>query len=100
MSEGLFTGACGHGMHLPDDLCGFEPVGAAGQPITPGSTSRGAYVTNLYNQTLPLIRFEVTDEVTVLDGACACGSALTRIGDLVSRGSGSRRRIHQAVDRD
>ena len=28
MSEGVFTGACGQSMHLPDDLCIVEPIGA------------------------------------------------------------------------
>ena len=43
------------------------------------------YVTNLYNAVLPLIRFDVTDEVTVLDGPCRCGSAFGRIADPLGR---------------
>jgi phenylacetate-CoA ligase len=85
MSEGVFAGFCGHGSHLPDDLCVFEPVGADGRPIPPGVPSERVYVTNLYNHALPLIRFEVTDEVTVVDGTCPCGSAFRRIADPQGR---------------
>jgi len=85
MSEGVFAGFCGHGTHLPDDLCVFEPVGDDGRPVPPGVPSQRVYVTNLYNHALPLIRFEVTDEVTVLEEPCPCGSAFRRIADPQGR---------------
>ena len=68
MSEGVFTGFCGDGIHLPDDLCIFEPVDADGRPVGPGALSHRVLVTNLYNHTQPLIRYEVTDQVTLIDG--------------------------------
>ena len=68
MSEGVFTGCCGHSIHLPDDLCIFEPIDAHGQPVGPGVLSHRVLVTNLYNHTQPLIRYEVTDQVTLIDG--------------------------------
>lgn len=70
MSEGLFAGCCGHGIHLPDDLCLIEPVDAAGRPAAPGAPSQRIYITNLYNHALPLIRFEVTDELTEAEPNC------------------------------
>jgi phenylacetate-CoA ligase len=85
MSEGIFAGFCGAASHLPDDLCLFEPVDAAGHPVPVGSPSQRVYVTNLYNLALPLIRYEVTDEVTVLDGSCPCGSSFRRIADPQGR---------------
>ena len=85
MSEGLTAGYCGYGSHLPDDLCLLEPVGVDGLPVEDGATSAKVYVTNLYNRVLPLIRFEVTDEVAVLDEPCACGSAFRRIADPLGR---------------
>jgi phenylacetate-coenzyme A ligase PaaK-like adenylate-forming protein len=39
----------------------------------------------LLNPTLPLIRYEITDQVTVLEGACGCGSAHRRIDDVRGR---------------
>ncbi len=43
------------------------------------------YITNLYNHTQPLIRFEVPDALTVVEGPCACGSAHRRIDGLTGR---------------
>ena len=85
MSEGMFTGSCGHSVHLPDDLCIIEPVDADGRPVAPGVLSHRILVTNLYNHTQPLIRYEVTDQVTVIDGPCPCGSSLRRIQDPQGR---------------
>lgn len=75
MSEGMFARSCGHSLHLPDDLCIVEPAGADGRPARRGEASRSIYLTNLYNHVLPLIRFEVPDEVMLLDRPCHCGSA-------------------------
>jgi phenylacetate-coenzyme A ligase PaaK-like adenylate-forming protein len=85
MTEGLFSGFCGHGSHLPDDLCLLEPVSADGTAVEEGATSAKVYVTNLYNTVLPLIRFEVTDEIAVLEGPCRCGCAFRRIADPLGR---------------
>ncbi len=85
MSEGVFTGACGQSMHLPDDLCIVETTGSGRQPADVGETASGVLITNLYNPLLPLIRYEVSDELSVLDGACGCGSAMTRIADPLGR---------------
>lgn len=85
MSEGAFAGACSHGLHLPDDLCIIEAVDAEGRPVTPGERSHRLYVTNLYNHTLPLIRYEVTDELTLLDDPCPCGCAMRRVEDPQGR---------------
>ena len=85
MSEGLFVSYCGHGIHLPDDLCLLEAVGADGAELPAGVTSDRCYVTNLYNTVLPLIRFEVTDQVTVLPRPCPCGSIFRRVADPQGR---------------
>lgn len=85
MSEGLFGGSCPHAIHLPDDLCLVELIDAGGQPARPGTPSERIYVTNLYNHVLPLIRFEVTDELTLLEGDCPCRSGLRRIADPQGR---------------
>ncbi len=75
----------GRGLHLNDDLVVVEPVDDAGRPVSPGQRSAKTYVTNLFNQVLPLVRFEVTDEVTVIEGPCACGSAHTWIEEVQGR---------------
>ena len=85
LSEGIFAGFCGHATHLPDDLCIFEPVDADGRPVAPGVRSAKVYVTNLYNLVQPLVRYEVTDEVTLFGGRCICGSVFQRIADPQGR---------------
>jgi phenylacetate-coenzyme A ligase PaaK-like adenylate-forming protein len=75
----------GPGIHLCDDLVIVEPVDLAGRPVPPRVRSDKIYVTAIANPTLPLIRFEITDQVTVLDRPCPCGSAHRLIADVQSR---------------
>lgn len=75
----------GAGLHLSDDLLIVEPVDASGRPVPAGVSSAKVLVTNLYNPALPLIRYEVTDEVVFLDDACPCGSAHRLVGDVHGR---------------
>lgn len=87
-TEGGPTGtSCGQGrgMHLSDDLLIVEAVDEAGRPVHPGERSAKVYLTNLYNPTIPLLRYELTDEVTLLSEACPCGSRHTRIADIQGR---------------
>jgi phenylacetate-CoA ligase len=79
---GCFRGA---GMHLSDDQVIVEAVDVDGKPVPPGVRSAKVYVTNLINPLLPLIRYEISDEVTVLDEPCRCGSAFTRVADIQGR---------------
>jgi phenylacetate-coenzyme A ligase PaaK-like adenylate-forming protein len=77
----------GPGLHLSDDLMIVEPVDANGQPVPPGTRSDKIYLTNLYNPLLPLIRFEITDQIILLDETepCPCGTAHRRIADVEGR---------------
>ncbi len=84
--EGAYAFTCRAGaLHLPDDLVIVEPVDLAGRPVAPGEPAAKLYLTNLYNHTQPLIRFEIADGLTLLEGVCACGSAHRRIADLTGR---------------
>jgi phenylacetate-CoA ligase len=56
-----------------------------GRTVPAGERSAKVYLTNLYNRTLPLIRYEITDEVTVLPEPCPCRSAHRRIADIQGR---------------
>jgi phenylacetate-CoA ligase len=69
-------------MHLADDLVIVEPVDEHGDPVPPGVRSDRVYLTNLFNLVMPLIRYEITDPVTAINGPCACGSAHRRIADI------------------
>jgi phenylacetate-coenzyme A ligase PaaK-like adenylate-forming protein len=75
----------GAGMHLCDDLVIVEPVDHAGRRVGAGVRSDKIYLTAICNPTLPLIRFEMTDQVELLDAACPCGSAHRLIADVEGR---------------
>jgi phenylacetate-coenzyme A ligase PaaK-like adenylate-forming protein len=79
--------SCGYGpgLHLADDLVIVEPVDHEGRPVKPGNRSDKLFVTNLFNPTLPLIRYEITDEITLTGEACPCGSAHRLIEDPQGR---------------
>lgn len=86
-TEGLMGASCSaeRGIHLNDDVCIVEPVDGAGHPVPAGERAEKVYLTNLYNLAMPLIRYELTDEVTVLDEPCPCGMTLMRIDDIQGR---------------
>jgi phenylacetate-CoA ligase len=79
--------SCGRerGLHLSDDLLIIEPIDAQGRVVPPGVRSAKVYLTNLYNPVLPLIRYELTDEVTLLEEPCPCGSAHRLLEDVQGR---------------
>jgi phenylacetate-coenzyme A ligase PaaK-like adenylate-forming protein len=86
-SEFGIHGGCGEGagVHLSDDLAIVELVDAGGGPVRTGVRSDKILVTNLYNHALPLIRYEMTDELTAVDEPCPCGSSFRRIADPYGR---------------
>jgi phenylacetate-coenzyme A ligase PaaK-like adenylate-forming protein len=86
-SEGATASSCGEsdGMHLNEDLVIFELVDANGDPVPPGVRAAKMYITNLYNLAQPLIRYELTDEATLIDEPCPCGSSMRRIADIEGR---------------
>ena len=87
LSEGGCAGVgCEHGrMHLSEDLVIVEPVDEQGRPVAPGERAAKIYLTNLFNRVLPLIRYEITDEVTILTEPCPCGSAHRCVADIQGR---------------
>jgi phenylacetate-coenzyme A ligase PaaK-like adenylate-forming protein len=55
-------------LHLFEDVAVFEFVDANNRPVAPGCRAAKILVTNVVNKVLPLIRYEITDEVTLLEG--------------------------------
>lgn len=66
-------------LHVNEDLCILEPVDGAGRPVPVGQRSDKVYLTNLVNHTQPLLRYELSDSVTILPDDCPCGSPMTSI---------------------
>lgn len=78
-------------LHIIEDGVVVEPVDSDGQSVRPGVMASKIYVTNLVNTLLPLIRYEMTDRITVLGGqdggasSCPCGCTFRRITDVQGR---------------
>jgi phenylacetate-CoA ligase len=75
----------GTGFHFAEDLNIVEPVDAKGAPVAPGERSSQILLTNLYNLSLPLIRYEISDEVEIEKDPCACGSTFIGVADVQGR---------------
>lgn len=73
------------GLHLNEDIAVYEPVDGANRPVAPGARARRLLVTNVINHALPLIRYELTDEVTVLDEPNPGPWTGRRIADIEGR---------------
>lgn len=84
---GATAASCGfgEGMHLSEDQHIIEPVDDAYARVAPGRRSTRVLLTNLINPLMPLIRYEITDEVTVLADPCPCGCVFARVDDIQGR---------------
>lgn len=76
-SEGLVANNCQANqkyMHINDDACIVEPIDEKGLLLKdkPFKASR-LYITNLFNHTLPLIRYELSDQFEFIEQNCDCG---------------------------
>jgi len=59
--------------HVYEDLVICENVDDDGHPVADGATGSRLLVTVLFSRTLPLIRYELTDRVSIGRADCACG---------------------------
>jgi phenylacetate-CoA ligase len=86
-TEGLWGVECDHhdGIHLFEDWCIVENVDGDGRPVADGAQGERLLVTNLFNRTLPMIRFAISDVVTLDGSPCACGRTLPRLRGVQGR---------------
>lgn len=84
---GLAALDCEHhqGLHVFEDACIVEVVDEEGRPVASGPLGARLLVTNLFNYTQPVIRFEITDLVAMTDDPCPCGRTLRRIAAIEGR---------------
>lgn len=78
---------CGHlkGLHLLEDLCMVEIADDDLCPVSDGSLGSRFLLTNLYNYTQPLIRYEVTDLVARAKKPCPCGRPFSLVTNVEGR---------------
>jgi phenylacetate-coenzyme A ligase PaaK-like adenylate-forming protein len=75
----------GEGLHICEDEVVIERVDANGAPVGPDQPAARTLATGLANRTFPFIRYDLGDDVTLLPGPCACGSAFARVADIGGR---------------
>ena len=63
----------------------FEAVDTSNRPVPAGATAAKLLVTTLTNRVLPLIRYELSDQVTLDTSPCACGRPYARIVKIDGR---------------
>ena len=84
---GVFCKSDNKKMHLNDDLCIVEPLDHNNKPVKKGVTSSKIYMTNLFNYTLPIIRYEIFDSLLFLKEQCECGVKHQLIAELQGKPS-------------
>lgn len=72
-------------LHLLEDRAVFEIVDADGRAVPPGESGARLLVTVLDRRTQPLIRYEISDGLRELPGACACGRPFRRLARIEGR---------------
>ncbi len=73
------------GLHLLDDLFIAEVVDDAYRPVAPGVMGTRLLLTNLYNFSQPLIRYEVSDMLALSDESCPCARPFPLIAQIGGR---------------
>ncbi|QDV33539.1 phenylacetate--CoA ligase family protein [Tautonia plasticadhaerens] len=82
LSNGCPTDA---GAHVNADWAILEVVDAQNRPVPDGTPGSKVLITNLANTTLPFIRYEVGDIVTMAATPCRCGSKFPRVERIDGR---------------
>jgi phenylacetate-CoA ligase len=73
------------GLHLNEDTAVYELVDGENRPVAVGTPASKLLVTNVTNHVMPLIRYEITDEVVMLAGPNPGPWTGRRIADVEGR---------------
>jgi phenylacetate-CoA ligase len=73
------------GLHIYEDFGILEIVDRDNNPVGPGVWGEKILVTNLYNFTEPVIRYEIHDNVAWTGTPCPCGRTLPLIKGVKGR---------------
>lgn len=66
-------------LHVNTDWVVFEPVDASYQPTPVGQQSHTVLLSNLANQTQPILRYDLGDSILWRPGPCPCGNPLPAV---------------------
>jgi phenylacetate-coenzyme A ligase PaaK-like adenylate-forming protein len=73
------------GIHLFEDQAIFEVVDERDRPVPDGQLGHKLLVTNLVTRTQPLIRYEVSDMVSMATERCPCGRPFRLLAGIEGR---------------
>lgn len=84
---GTMASECSYhqGLHLMDDVNLIEVVDEDNRPVPPGTFGARILVTSLFNLVQPLIRYEISDMVSLASDSCPCGRPFPLIAEVQGR---------------
>ncbi|ASZ09596.1 phenylacetate--CoA ligase family protein [Chitinophaga pendula] len=74
-----------NGQHIYEDLVVVEVVDNDNKIVPPGEYGNKILVTVLWNRTLPIIRYELSDHIKLDTKPCSCGRIFTLIKEIQGR---------------
>ena len=74
-----------HRLHLFEDLVITEVVDERNRPVPAGVVGAKVLVTVLFSRTQPLIRYEMSDTISLSDSRCDCGRELALVDRIEGR---------------
>lgn len=85
-SEGSIAITCRYGsLHVNEDIVAIQLMNKDGSPTTPGNPCHKLIITDLHKSTLPIIRYELNDIITISTEKCRCGSHFRVIEKIQGR---------------
>jgi len=84
-TAGIASPCLFHRRHIYEDLVIVEPVDQGGMPVQQGTVGDRLLVTVLFSRTLPLIRYEMSDQVGVGGRGCPCGRSFALLTGIEGR---------------
>ncbi len=74
-----------HRLHLFEDLVITEVVDERNRPLLAGEAGAKVLVTVLFSRTQPLIRYEMSDTISLSDSQCECGRTFGLVQEIDGR---------------
>lgn len=85
-TEGAIAVSCRYGrLHINEDLVAMQLLPVDGAFASPGETVYRTIITDLHKTSLPIVRYELNDLITLSTDACECGSAFRVIAQIQGR---------------
>jgi len=85
-SEGAIAITCKYGsLHVNEDIVAIQLLNKDGSPTLPGNPCYKLIITDLHKSSLPIIRYELNDIITLSNEKCRCGSNFRVIEKIQGR---------------